>query len=123
MWCKGYFLGRLENSVTVFFHGYVYFDEGAAQNYLKQFSSYNTGLIHIVDCLNRAVGFVWAVITIIYSVVDPCDYHCGLSNSLQKDKDPSHQMVNIMTIMLHINATGILGYISLHHGHITTVVV
>jgi hypothetical protein len=55
-------------------------------------------------------------------VADPGDYHRGLTNALQMDKAPSHQAVDLMTIMPHIDATGILVHTPVTHGHIITVV-
>ena len=46
----------------------------------------------------------------------------GLTNALQMDKAPSHQAVDLMTIMPHIKATGILVHTPVTHGHIITVV-
>ena len=61
-------------------------------------------------------------ITIIRRVADPGDYHRGLTNALQMDKAPSHQAVDLMTIMPHVDATGILVHTPVTHGHIITVV-
>lgn len=55
-------------------------------------------------------------------MADPGDYHRGLTNALQIDKAPSHQAVDLMTIMPHVNATGILIHTPVTHGHIITVV-
>ena len=55
-------------------------------------------------------------------MADPGDYHRGLTNALQIDKAPSHQAVDLMTIMPHVHATGILVHTPVTHGHIITVV-
>lgn len=60
-------------------------------------------------------------ITIIRRVADPGDYHRGLTNALQIDKAPTHQAVDLMTIMPHIDATGILVHTPVTQGHIITV--
>ena len=60
-------------------------------------------------------------ITIIRRVADPGDYHRGLTNALQMEKAPTHQAVDLMTIMPHVNATGILVHTPVTHGHIITV--
>jgi glyceraldehyde-3-phosphate dehydrogenase (NAD(P)) len=67
-------------------------------------------------------GIDSVAITIIRRVADPGDYHRGLTNALQIDKAPSHQAVDLMTIMPHVNATGILVHTPVTHGHIITVV-
>jgi glyceraldehyde-3-phosphate dehydrogenase (NAD(P)) len=54
-------------------------------------------------------------------VADPGEYHRGLTNALQMDKAPSHQAVDLMTIMPHVEATGILVHTPVTHGHIITV--
>jgi len=54
-------------------------------------------------------------------VADPGDYHRGLTNALQMEKAPSHQAVDLMTIMPHVEATGILVHTPVTHGHIITV--
>jgi Glyceraldehyde-3-phosphate dehydrogenase/erythrose-4-phosphate dehydrogenase len=61
-------------------------------------------------------------ITIVRRVADPGDYHRGLTNALQIDKAPSHQALDLMTIMPHVEATGILIHTPITHGHIITVV-
>ena len=120
---KAIFQGGEKNSVAdVFFHGYANYEKGIGQNYLKLTSCNTTGLIRSVDCLDRAYGIEKVAITIIRRVADPGDYHRGLTNALQMDKAPSHQAVDLMTIMPHIEATGILVHTPVTHGHIITVV-
>ena len=120
---KAVFQGGEKNSVAdVFFHGYANYERGVDKDYLKLTSCNTTGLIRAVDCLDRAVGVEKVAITIIRRVADPGDYHRGLTNALQMDKAPSHQAVDLMTIMPHIDATGILVHTPVTHGHIITVV-
>lgn len=120
---KAIFQGGEQNSVAdVFFHGYANYEKGIGQNYLKLTSCNTTGLIRSVDCLDRDYGIERVAITIIRRVADPGDYHRGLTNALQMDKAPSHQAVDLMTIMPHVNATGILVHTPVTHGHIITVV-
>jgi len=120
---KAVFQGGEKNSVAdVFFHGYANFEKGIGADYLKLTSCNTTGLIRSVDCLDRAYGIDRVAITIIRRVADPGDYHRGLTNALQMDKAPSHQAVDLMTIMPHIDATGILVHTPVTHGHIITVV-
>ena len=119
---KAIFQGGEKNSVAdVFFHGYANYEKGLNQNYLKLTSCNTTGLIRSVDALDRAYGISKVAITIIRRVADPGDYHRGLTNALQMDKAPSHQAVDLMTIMPHVEATGILVHTPVTHGHIITV--
>ena len=119
---KAIFQGGEKNSVAdVFFHGYANFEKGVGQNYLKLTSCNTTGLIRTVDCLDREFGIEKVAITIIRRVADPGDYHRGLTNALQMDKAPTHQAVDLMTIMPHVDATGILVHTPVTHGHIITV--
>ena len=67
-------------------------------------------------------GIEKVAITIIRRVADPGDYHRGLTNALKVDKAPNHQAVDLMTIMPHIDATGILVHTPVTHGHVITVV-
>lgn len=121
---KAIFQGGEKNSVAdVFFHGYANFDKGLGQDYLKLTSCNTTGLIRTVDCIDKEVGVEKIAITIIRRVADPGDYHRGLTNALKVDTAPSHQAVDLMTIMPHINATGILVHTPVTHGHIITVLV
>lgn len=123
MGVKAVFQGGEKNSVAdVFFHGYANYENGIAKDYLKLTSCNTTGLIRSVDCLDRAFGIEKVAITIIRRVADPGDYHRGLTNALQIDKAPSHQAVDLMTIMPHVDATGILVHTPVTHGHIITVV-
>ncbi len=120
---KAIFQGGEKNSVAdVFFHGYANYEKGLGADYLKLTSCNTTGLIRSVDCLDRRYGVDRVAITIIRRVADPGDYHRGLTNALQIDKAPSHQAVDLMTIMPHIQATGILVHTPVTHGHIITVV-
>ena len=119
---KAIFQGGEANSVAdVFFHGYANFEKGVGKDYLKLTSCNTTGLIRTVDCLDRAFGVEKVAITIIRRVADPGDYNRGLTNALQIDKAPSHQAVDLMTIMPHVEATGILVHTPVTHGHIITV--
>ena len=121
---KAIFQGGEANSVAdVFFHGYANYEKGVGVDYLKLTSCNTTGLIRTVDALDRAVGVKKVAITIIRRVADPGDYHRGLTNALQMDKAPSHQAVDLMTIMPHVEATGILVHTPITHGHIITVIV
>lgn len=120
---KAIFQGGEANSVAdVFFHGYANYEKGLGADYLKLTSCNTTGLIRTVDCLDRKFGIERVAITIIRRVADPGDYHRGLTNALQIDKAPSHQAVDLMTIMPHVSATGILVHTPVTHGHIITVV-
>jgi len=121
---KAVFQGGEKNSVAdVFFHGYANYEKGVGQNYLKLTSCNTTGLIRAVDMIDRSAGVEKAAITIIRRVADPGDYHRGLTNALQVEKAPSHQAVDLMTIMPHVPCTGILVHTPVTHGHIITVVV
>ena len=120
---KAIFQGGEKNSVAdVFFHGYANYELGLGADYLKLTSCNTTGLIRSVDCLDREFGIEKVAITIIRRVADPGDYHRGLTNALQMDKAPTHQAVDLMTIMPHVDATGILVHTPVTHGHIITVV-
>lgn len=120
---KAIFQGGEKNNVAdVFFHGYANYENGIGKQFLKLTSCNTTGLIRAVDCLDRAVGIEKVAITIVRRVADPGDYHRGLTNALQVDKAPSHQALDLMTIMPHVEATGILIHTPVTHGHIITVV-
>ncbi|NLE14690.1 MAG: type II glyceraldehyde-3-phosphate dehydrogenase [Spirochaetales bacterium] len=120
---KAIFQGGEKNAIAdVFFHGYANYEKGLGVDYLKLTSCNTTGLIRAVDCIDREVGVEKVAITIIRRVADPGDYHRGLTNALQIDKAPSHQAVDLMTIMPHVEATGILVHTPVTHGHIITVV-
>ncbi|MFH2115272.1 MAG: type II glyceraldehyde-3-phosphate dehydrogenase, partial [Spirochaetota bacterium] len=97
---KGIFQGGEKNAVAdVFFHGYANYEKGLDAQFLKLTSCNTTGLIRAVDCIDRAVGVDRVAITIIRRVADPGDYHRGLTNALQIDHAPSHQALDLMTIM------------------------
>ena len=117
------FQGGEKNDVAdVFFHGYANYEKGLDKQFLKLNSCNTTGLIRAVDCLDRNCGGIERVaITIIRRVADPGDYHRGLTNALKIDKAPSHQAVDLMTIMPHVEATGILVHTPVTHGHIITI--
>lgn len=120
---KAIFQGGESNEIAdIFFHGYANYKKGVGKDYLKLTSCNTTGLIRAIHCLDKTVGIEKVAITIVRRVADPGDYHRGLTNALQVDKAPSHQAVDLMTIMPHIDATGILVHTPVTHGHFITVV-
>jgi len=120
---KAVFQGGEDNSIAdVFFHGYANYEAGVGQQFLKLTSCNTTGLIRAVDCLDKVAGIEKVAITIIRRFADPGDYHRGLTNALKVDKAPSHQAEDLMTILPHIHATGILVHTPVTHGHIITCV-
>lgn len=121
---KAIFQGGEKNEIAnVFFHGYANYEKGLGQQFLKLTSCNTTGLIRAVDCLDRAVGVNKVAVTIIRRVADPGDYHRGLTNALQVEYAPSHQALDLMHIMPHVHATGILVHAPVTHGHIITALV
>ena len=120
---KAVFQGGEKNDlVDVFFHGYANYEKGVGKDFLKLTSCNTTGLIRAVDCLDRAVGMEKVAITILRRVADPGDTHRGLTNVLQIDPVPSHQAVDLMTIMPHVPCTGMLVHTPVTHGHIISIV-
>jgi glyceraldehyde-3-phosphate dehydrogenase (NAD(P)) len=118
---KAVFQGGEKNDVAdVFFHGYANYEKGVGADYLKLTSCNTTGLIRAIDAIDRAVGVPKTAMTIIRRVADPGDYHRGLTNALKMEHAPSHQAVDLMTIMPHVEATGILVHTPVTHGHIIT---
>jgi glyceraldehyde-3-phosphate dehydrogenase (NAD(P)) len=120
---KAVFQGGEKNEIVdIFFHGYANYDKGIGKDFLKLTSCNTTGLIRAVDCLDREIGVEKVAITIIRRVADPGDTHRGLTNVLKIDPVPSHQAVDLMTIMPHIPCTGTLVHTPVTHGHIITIV-
>jgi glyceraldehyde-3-phosphate dehydrogenase (NAD(P)) len=120
---KAVFQGGEKNEIVdVFFHGYANYEKGLGKDFLKLTSCNTTGLIRAIDCLDRAVGMEKVAITIIRRVADPGDTHRGLTNVLKIDPVPSHQAVDLMTIMPHVPCTGTLVHTPVTHGHIITIV-
>jgi len=121
---KAIFQGGEKNEIAdCFFHGYANYEAGLGKDFLKLTSCNTTGLIRVIDMMDRSVGVEKTAITIIRRVADPGDYHRGLTNALQMDKAPNHQALDLMTIMPHVQATGILVHTPVTHGHIITCVV
>jgi glyceraldehyde-3-phosphate dehydrogenase (NAD(P)) len=120
---KAVFQGGEKNEIVdVFFHGYANYEKGIGKDFLKLTSCNTTGLIRAIDCLDRAVGVEKTAITIIRRVADPGDVHRGLTNVLKIDPVPSHQAVDLMTIMPHVPCTGVLVHTPVTHGHIISIV-
>jgi len=113
--------GEKDEIAEVFFHGYANYEKGLNQDFLKLTSCNTTGLIRTIDCLDRGVGVERVAITIVRRVADPGDYHRGIVNALQVDKAPNHQAVDLMTIMPHVDATGLLVHAPVTHGHFISV--
>ncbi|MEW6106739.1 MAG: type II glyceraldehyde-3-phosphate dehydrogenase [Bacillota bacterium] len=119
---KAIFQGGEKNDVAeVFFHGYANYEKGIGKDYLKLTSCNTTGLIRAVDCLDRAVGVERVVVTIIRRSADPGDTHRGVVDLALVEPVPTHQAVDLMHIMPHIEATGLLVHVPTTHGHIISV--
>ena len=119
---KAIFQGGEKNDIVdVFFHGYANYEKGVGKDYLKLTSCNTTGLIRAVDCLDREVGVERVIVTIVRRVADPGDTHRGLVDVAQVEPVPNHQAVDLMTIMPHIEATGLLVHVPTTHGHIINV--
>ncbi len=119
---KAIFQGGEKSDVAdVFFHGYANYSAGLGADYLKLTSCNTTGIIRAVDALDRDFGITRVALTIVRRVADPGDYHRGLTNALELEKAPSHQALDLMEIMPHISATGILIHTPVTHGHMITV--
>lgn len=119
---KAVFQGGEKNDIAdVFFHGYANYEKGLNQDFLQLTSCNTTGLIRAIDCLDRSVGIERIAITIIRRVADPGDYHRGLVNALEVEQAPTHQAVDLMTIMPHVDATGLLVHTPITHGHFISV--
>jgi len=117
------FQGGEKNEVAdVFFHGYANYEKGIGKQFLKLTSCNTTGLIRAVDALDRLVGIERVAITIIRRVADPGDTHRGLVDLLRVEKVPNHQAVDLMTVMPHVKATGLLVHTPVTHGHIINIV-
>jgi glyceraldehyde-3-phosphate dehydrogenase (NAD(P)) len=114
--------GEKDDIADVFFHGYANYESGIGKDFLKLTSCNTTGLIRAVDALDRAVGVEKVAITIIRRVADPGDTHRGLVDVLQVEKVPNHQCVDLMKIMPHVQATGLLVHTPVTHGHIVNIV-
>lgn len=120
---RAVFQGGEKNEVAdVFFHGYANYERGLGKQFLKLTSCNTTGLIRAVDILDRTVGVEKLAITIMRRVADPGDTHRGLTNVLKIDPVPSHQAVDLMTIMPHVPCTGVLVHTPVTHGHIISIV-
>jgi glyceraldehyde-3-phosphate dehydrogenase (NAD(P)) len=120
---KAVFQGGEKNDIVdVFFHGYANYEKGVGKDYLKLTSCNTTGLIRAVDCLDRAVGVERVIVTIVRRVADPGDTHRGLVDVAQVEPVPNHQALDLMTIMPHIEATGLLVHVPTTHGHIINVI-
>lgn len=121
---KAIFQGGEKNDVAdVFFHGYANYEKGVGKDYLKLTSCNTTGFIRAVDCIDKAVGVERVVVTIIRRVADPGDSHRGLVDVALVEKVPNHQAKDLMLIMPHIEATGVLVHVPTTHGHIISVLV
>ena len=119
---KAVFQGGESNEIAdVFFHGNANYEAGVGKDYLKLTSCNTTGLIRAVDCLDKVFGLDRVAITIVRRVADPGDYHRGLTNALLVEEAPSHQAIDLMNIMPHVDATGILVHTPITHGHFITV--
>jgi glyceraldehyde-3-phosphate dehydrogenase (NAD(P)) len=115
--------GERNEVADVFFHGYANYEKGIGQRFLKLTSCNTTGFVRAVDCLDRIVGVEKVAVTIIRRVADPGDTYRGLVDLLKVDPIPSHQARDLMLIMPHVKATGILVHTPVTHGHIITLVI
>ena len=115
--------GEKDEIAEVFFHGYANYEKGIGAQFLKLTSCNTTGFVRAVDCIDRIVGVERVTITIIRRVADPGDTHRGLVDLLMVDPVPTHQALDLMHIMPHVQATGLLVHTPVTHGHIISMVV
>jgi len=113
--------GEKDEVADVFFHGYANYEKGIGKDYLKLTSCNTTGFIRAVDCIDREVGVERVVITIIRRSADPADTHRGLVDVALVEKVPNHQAEDLMLIMPHVDATGVLVHVPTTHGHIISI--
>lgn len=119
---KAIFQGGEKNNVAdIFFHGYANYEKGLGKQFLKLTSCNTTGLIRAIDCLDRKYGIEKVAITIVARITDPGNYSMGLTDALLVHKAPNHQAVDLMTVMPHVEATGILVHVPVTHGHFITI--
>ncbi len=119
---KAIFQGGEKNEIAdIFFHGYANYNQGVGKDYLKLTSCNTTGLIRSVDCLDKTAGIEKIAITIMRRSADPGDTHRGFVDLAKVEPVPNHQAVDLMTIMPHIDATGLLVHFPMTHGHIINV--
>lgn len=114
--------GEKGETADVFFHGYANYNAGFGKKYLLLTSCNTTGLIRTVDCLDKAFGIEKIAVTIIRRCADPGDTHRGYVDLAKLDVVPSHQALDLMEIMPHVKATGLLVHVPTTHGHIINVV-
>lgn len=114
--------GEKDEIADAFFHGYANYEEGIGKDYLKLTSCNTTGFVRAVDALDRLAGVEKVIITIIRRVADPGDTHRGYVDLLRVEPVPNHQCVDLMKIMPHIEATGLLVHTPVTHGHIINIV-
>lgn len=121
---KAIFQGGEKNEVAdVFFHGYANYREGIGKDYLKLTSCNTTGFIRAIDCIDKEVGVERVVVTIMRRSADPGDVHRGLVDVALVEKVPNHQAKDLMLVMPHIEATGVLVHLPITHGHLISLVV
>jgi len=119
---KAIFQGGEKGDIAeVFFHGYANYEKGIGKDYLKLTSCNTTGLIRAIDCLDRLVGIERTLVTIIRRSADPGDTHRGIVDLALVEPVPNHQAVDLMHIMPHIEATGLLVHVPTSHGHIISI--
>ena len=114
--------GEKDEIADVFFHGYANYEKGIGKDYLKLTSCNTTGFIRAVDCLDKVVGIERVVVVIMRRSADPGDTHRGLVDLGLVEKVPNHQCVDLMLIMPHVEATGVLVHLPMTHGHIISIV-
>lgn len=119
---KAIFQGGEKYEVAdVFFHGYANYEKGIGKDFLKLTSCNTTGLIRAIDCLDRTVGIGKVAMTIIRRCADPGDTYRGYVDLAKVEPVPSHQATDLMLIMPHIKATGLLVHVPTTHGHIINI--
>jgi glyceraldehyde-3-phosphate dehydrogenase (NAD(P)+) (phosphorylating) len=120
---KAIFQGGEKREVAdVFFHGNANYEKGVGKKFLKLTSCNTTGLIRAVDCLDKAVGIERVAMTIIRRSADPGDTNRGYVDLAKVDPVPSHQATDLMLVMPHIRATGLLVHVPTTHGHIINII-
>jgi glyceraldehyde-3-phosphate dehydrogenase (NAD(P)) len=84
----------------------------------KIVSCNTTGIVRAVVALDEVFGVEKAVATIVRRAADPSEIHKGPIDAAIPGKVPSHQAVDLMRVMPHLEAMGFIITVPTTHGHV-----
>ena len=94
------------------------YDSAKGLDFIKIVSCNTTGMVRVAVAIDDAFGLEKNVATIIRRAADPSEIDKGPIDAAIPGKVPSHQAVDLMRVMPHVEAMGFIITVPTTHGHV-----